>query len=902
MGKRILVSIWALCILATVHALDVSSSSDANFVEHETMKNEDRDKTDHTISFLTLKQHTFAKLHSKQLSRKARKGRDGHARNIANQAKQKANTNEKNILKNKKKLKKQSQKLQEHAKDLKEHEKRLDKLHGRAFDVIKAIKMSHTEAMGIKNRIRSTAKSANKITEDIKSSRTQSEEVKSLATGQIAKLRRMWSTEDVRIKYAKQRRSRERADAKANKGYCKNEKHGHISIFSAVPLNEEIDSNSCINKNRDELIEAFCNFRQSFFDDYSKNVGLKNGQHYWPNICCKPFGKSKETDQCDDTTGTILREKIVPFALAKGGEVNFATLYGEVKDVIESNGYLDQGFRKLVDDISCAQQRRYINKITNGLAYFKKYNKWNKRSDIVANIRLSSQNLMKWKKQNNIIFPTYNKVEGRSFTHSSPILAFIENRQNFEKLLGTETFNNFIKWYLNRALRLTKDKMTSACLYVKHGIAMKDLDAMKNEIRDFFAQKSLLCGPRIFFEPPQEETTMCELFAPYKHMFATFRLGFERMFAQGKPSYDCNCYLDRYADLRKAFGIDCAQAWKHWKTHGMKEKRNPTCDDTTGEATGNSFLQLMETRQNVGIGDSVSSLSNIVKRKHKMLFVGKARDETTNTEEDDEMATDSTEIKVQEALARRSLIVKKEVKSADLKKTLHPKARVSYSGSKTTCPKVTASNQLTLDKYKALFCPNLKHLNLVNEEFENFAMLYIQDDINPRDKKLFRRLKERIKYAVDNDEGCATPLFSPKDISLQQIKGDWVALVKLDSKSKAGYLQSEVANCKTLDYLPQSIIKVNILQTVKKFCKHQVHCGGDDRRRRRRRRRRLFRSLTRCRVVTYPCGYKDIPLSHYHTKQPLEYTVTMTGATFQVDYHTKTGKRRRLLAKRSTGS
>ena len=76
MGKRILVSIWALCILATVHALDVSSSSDANFVEHETMKNEDRDKTDHTISFLTLKQHTFAKLHSKQLSRKARKGRD----------------------------------------------------------------------------------------------------------------------------------------------------------------------------------------------------------------------------------------------------------------------------------------------------------------------------------------------------------------------------------------------------------------------------------------------------------------------------------------------------------------------------------------------------------------------------------------------------------------------------------------------------------------------------------------------------------------------------------------------------------------------------------------------------------------------------------------------------------
>ena len=43
-------------------------------------------------------------------------------------------------------------------------------------------------------------------------------------------------------------------------------------------------------------------------------------------------------------------------------------------------------------------------------------------------------------------------------------------------------------------------------------------------------------------------------------------------------SYDCNCYLNRYNDLRQAFGTDCAQAWNHWQTHGKGENRNPSCE------------------------------------------------------------------------------------------------------------------------------------------------------------------------------------------------------------------------------------------------------------------------------------------------------------------------------------
>eukprot|EP00121_Abeoforma_whisleri_P001884 Awhi_evm1s1688 len=47
--------------------------------------------------------------------------------------------------------------------------------------------------------------------------------------------------------------------------------------------------------------------------------------------------------------------------------------------------------------------------------------------------------------------------------------------------------------------------------------------------------------------------------------------------------YDCQCYIDRYTDLQKAFGQDCSdknvaqQAKRHWITHGIKEKRLSLC-------------------------------------------------------------------------------------------------------------------------------------------------------------------------------------------------------------------------------------------------------------------------------------------------------------------------------------
>lgn len=40
---------------------------------------------------------------------------------------------------------------------------------------------------------------------------------------------------------------------------------------------------------------------------------------------------------------------------------------------------------------------------------------------------------------------------------------------------------------------------------------------------------------------------------------------------------EAQCYLDRYADLKNAFGTDLEKAKKHWKVHGRVEGRNADC-------------------------------------------------------------------------------------------------------------------------------------------------------------------------------------------------------------------------------------------------------------------------------------------------------------------------------------
>merc|ERR1711871_747108 len=108
------------------------------------------------------------------------------------------------------------------------------------------------------------------------------DEAKIMANGQLAKLRRMWANEDARQKYEKRNLL---PIQKREQSRCKVE-NGGVTVFSAVALDEEVDDVTCINKNRDKLVQAFCNFRKRF-DVVLQQSGLKDGKYYWQNICCK---------------------------------------------------------------------------------------------------------------------------------------------------------------------------------------------------------------------------------------------------------------------------------------------------------------------------------------------------------------------------------------------------------------------------------------------------------------------------------------------------------------------------------------------------------------------------------------------------------------------------------------
>merc|ERR1711871_1251852 len=43
--------------------------------------------------------------------------------------------------------------------------------------------------------------------------------------------------------------------------------------------------------------------------------------------------------------------------------------------------------------------------------------------------------------------------------------------------------------------------------------------------------------------------------------------------------FDCRCYLNRYADLQRAFGTNCERAKAHYIKHGRKEKRKYKCSE-----------------------------------------------------------------------------------------------------------------------------------------------------------------------------------------------------------------------------------------------------------------------------------------------------------------------------------
>lgn len=132
---------------------------------------------------------------------------------------------------------------------------------------------------------------------------------------------------------------------------------------------------------------------------------------------------------------------------------------------------------------------------------------------------------------------------------------------------------------------------------------------------------------------------------------------------------------------------------------------------------------------------------------------------------------------------------------------LAKKSPPSSAAAKNTCPAYTTANALSKEERKT-FCPGYAHLDLsIDSPVVNFAMVYLQDDIgNALGDGEFLSLKDSFRYQIS--DSCPTKMFGAEDITIQNIavdtfsgKKEWVALVKLNSKSKEGYLQHNMKQC-----------------------------------------------------------------------------------------------------------
>ena len=76
-------------------------------------------------------------------------------------------------------------------------------------------------------------------------------------------------------------------------------------IFPALEVSEEIeklDDTTCLNSNRDELLESVCSFT-SDLDDIFETLSIKlSAKSFFPNICCKER-RGSNLHECSDPEG-----------------------------------------------------------------------------------------------------------------------------------------------------------------------------------------------------------------------------------------------------------------------------------------------------------------------------------------------------------------------------------------------------------------------------------------------------------------------------------------------------------------------------------------------------------------------------------------------------------------------
>eukprot|EP00943_MAST-04B_sp_MAST-4B-sp1_P004132 g4132.t1 len=118
------------------------------------------------------------------------------------------------------------------------------------------------------------------------------------------------------------------------------------------------------------------------------------------------------------------------------------------------------------------------------------------------------------------------------------------------------------------------------------------------------------------------------------------------------------------------------------------------------------------------------------------------------------------------------------------------------------------------------FCTGYAHIDLNHPGTVINLAIMTPWDIPP---KLIPELREKARYEISDD--CPTPMFTAKDISLQNIDGTDLFVVQLDATSPNGYLRKELPQCGAANnvalkpHIPKTTIDVKIWRDHEDCCK-----------------------------------------------------------------------------------
>ncbi len=326
---------------------------------------------------------------------------------------------------------------------------------------------------------------------------------------------------------------------------------------------------------------------------------------------------------------------------------------------------------------------------------------------------------------------------------------------------------------------------------------IKDGDKLQQKVNNLF-ETTLLCGPREFGLPTNEAIRLCELFYPYEHMLATY---YNEVNALLKP-------LQRRR-RRRMLGV--------WS----------------------GITNLMSSASAFVFGDGdeadVNDQANLIRRlEDKMEVLEKkdailekkdaiSRNEIQDLKQDLNQKDTISRKKIQH-LEKKDAIIQRQSNKTNtflsiLKRNGISKRRLGTT-SDALCPFVTMSDVSEYEKDIDTFCTGYTHIDLNHPGTVINLAIMTPWDIPA---KMIPELREKARYEISDD--CPTPMFTAKDISLQNIDGTDLFVVQLDATSPNGYLRKELPQCGAANnialkpHIPKTTIDVKIWRDHEDCCK-----------------------------------------------------------------------------------